>query len=69
MQKSFRSVKVGDQIGCYNSERVIGINYNKQVFVTKDYDDGDYYFYFVENPNQKPSLTNDYLTNPYISIM
>ena len=69
IQKSFRSVKVGDQIGCYNSERVIGVNYNKQVFVTKDYDDGDYYFYFVENPNQKPSLTNDYLTNPYISIM
>ena len=68
VQKSFRSVKVGDQIGCYNSERVIGVNYNKQVFVTKDYDDGDYYFYFVENPNQKPSLTNDYLTNPYIDI-
>ena len=69
VQKSFRSVKVGDQIGCYNSERVIGVDYNKQVFVTKDYDDGDYYFYFVENPNQKPSLTNDYLDNPYISIM
>ena len=68
VQKSFRSVKIGDQIGCYNSERVISVDYNKQVFVTKDYDDGDYYFYFIENPDQKPSLTNNYLTNPYIDI-
>ena len=69
LQKSFRSLKVGDYAGYYGSERVIFVDHNRQVFVTKDYDDDDYYYYFIENPNQRPSLTNDYLTNPYIGLM
>lgn len=69
LQKSFRSLKVGDYAGYYDSERVIFVDHNRQVFVTKDYDDGDFYYYFIENPNQRPSLTNDYLTNPYTGLM
>ena len=69
LQKSFRSLKVGDYAGYYSDERVIFVDHDRQVFVTKDYDDDDYYYYFVENPNQRPSLTNDYLTNPYIGLM
>ena len=69
MQKSFKSLKVGDRAGCYGEERVIFIDHNRQVFVTKDYVDEDYYYYFIENPNQKPSLTNEYLTNPYAGLI
>ena len=69
LQKSFRSLKVGDYAGYYDSERVIFVDHDRQVFVTKDYDDDDYYYYFIENPNQRPSLTNDYLTNPYTGLM
>ena len=69
MQKSFKSLKVGDRAGCYGEERVIFIDHNRQVFVTKDYADEDYYYYFVENPNQKPSLSNELLTNPYIGLL
>ena len=68
-QKSFKALKVGDSVGCYSGERVIFVDYKRQVFVTKDYDDDDYYFYFIENPNQRPSLTKEYLTNPYIGLM
>lgn len=69
IQKSFNSVKVGDCVGCYNSERVIFVDHDRHVFITKDYDDGDYFYYFVENPNQKPSLSNEFLTNPYIGLL
>ena len=69
MQKPFKSLKVGDRAGCYSGEKVIFVDYKHQVFVTKDYDDNDYYYYFVENPNQKPSLTNEYLTNPYAGLI
>ena len=69
MQKSFKSLKVGDHAGCYDGERVIFVDHNHQVFITKDYQDEDYYYYFVENPNQKPSLTNEYLTNPYAGLI
>ena len=69
LQKSFRSLKVGDYAGYYDNERVIFVDHDRQVFVTKDYDDGDFYYYFIENPNQRPSLTNDYLTNPYTGLM
>ena len=68
-QKSFKALKVGDSVGCYSGERVIFVDYKRQVFVTKDYDDDDYYFYFIENPSQRPSLTKEYLTNPYIGLM
>ena len=67
--KSFKALKVGDSVGCYAGERVIFVDYKRQVFVTKDYDDDDYYFYFIENPGQRPSLTKEYLTNPYIGLM
>ena len=69
MQKSFKSLKVGDHAGCYDGERVIFVDHNHQVFITKDYQDEDYYYYFIENPNQKPSLTNEYLTNPYAGLI
>ena len=69
MQKSFKSLKVGDHAGFYDGERVIFVDHNHQVFITKDYEDEDYYYYFVENPNQKPSLTNEYLTNPYAGLI
>ena len=69
MQKSFKALKVGDHAGCYYGEKVIFVDHKHQVFVTKDYDDEDYYYYFVENPNQRPSLTNEFLTNPYFTIM
>lgn len=69
MQKSFKSLKVGDHAGCYDGERVIFVDHNHQVFITKDYEDEDYHYYFVENPNQKPSLTNEYLTNPYAGLI
>ena len=69
LQKSFRSFKVGDYAGYYSGERVIFVDHDRQVFVTKDYDDDDYYFYFIENPSQRPSLTKEYLTNPYIGLM
>ena len=69
MQKSFKSVKVGDYVGYYSSERVIFVDHDHHVFITKDYDDEDYYYYFVENPNQKPSLSNEFLTNPYIGLL
>ena len=65
MQKSFKSLKIGDRAGCYYGEKVIFVDHKHQVFVTKDYEDQDYYYYFVENPNQKPSLINEFLTNPY----
>ena len=69
IQKSFKSLKIGDHIGRYDGERVIFVDHTHNVFVTKDYDDDDYYYYFIENPNQRPSLTNDYLTNPYTGLM
>ena len=69
MQKSFKSLKIGDRAGCYYGEKVIFVDHKHQVFVTKDYEDQDYYYYFVENPNQKPSLTNEFLTNPYFGRM
>ena len=69
LQKSFRSLKIGDYAGYYSGERVIFVDHDRQVFVTKDYDDDDYYYYFIENPNQRPSLTNDYLTNPYTGLI
>lgn len=69
MQKSFKALKVDDRAGCYNGEKVIFVDHKHQVFVTKDYEDQDYYYYFVENPNQKPSLTNAFLTNPYFGVM
>lgn len=69
MQKSFKSVKVGDYVGFYSSERVIFVDHNHHVFITKDYDDEDYYYYFVENPNQKPSLSNEFFANPYIKLL
>ena len=69
IQKSFKSLKIGDHIGRYEGERVIFVDHTHNVFITKDYNDDDYYYYFVENPNQKPSLTNEYLTNPYIGLI
>lgn len=70
MPKSFKTLKVGDSAGCYlDQEKVIFVDYKRQVFVTKDFEDLDYYYYFVENPDQKPSLTNEYFTNPYIGLM
>ena len=69
IQKSFKSLKIGDHIGRYSGERVIFVDHTHNVFITKDYNDDDYYYYFVENPNQRPSLTNDYLTNPYTGLM
>ena len=69
IQKSFKSLKVGDHIGRYDGERVIFVDHTHNVFITKDYNDDDYYYYFVENPNQKPSLTNEYLANPYIGLI
>lgn len=69
IQKSFKSLKIGDHIGRYEGERVIFVDHTHNVFITKDYNDDDYYYYFVENPNQKPSLTNEYLTNPYIRLI
>ena len=69
IQKSFKSLKIGDHIGRYDGERVIFVDHTHNIFITKDYDDDDYYYYFVENPNQKPSLTNEYLTNPYIGLI
>ena len=69
IQKSFKSLKIGDHIGRYDGEKVIFVDHTHNVFITKDYNDDDYYYYFVENPNQKPSLTNEYLTNPYIGLI
>ena len=69
IQKSFKSLKIGDHIGRYEGERVIFVDHTHNVFITKDYNDDDYYYYFVENPNQKPSLTNEYFTNPYIGLI
>ena len=69
IQKSFKSLKIGDHIGRYDGERAIFVDHTHNVFITKDYNDDDYYYYFVENPNQKPSLTNEYLTNPYIGLI
>ena len=69
IQKSFKSLKIGDHIGRYDGERAIFVEHTHNVFITKDYNDDDYYYYFVENPNQKPSLTNEYLTNPYIGLI
>ena len=68
-QKPFKALKVDDSVGCYPGERVIFVDHKRQVFITKDYEDNDYYYYFVENPDQRPSLTKGYLTNPYIKIM
>ena len=69
IQKSFKSLKIGDHIGRYDGEKVIFVDHTHNVFITKDYNDDDYYYYFVENPNQRPSLTNAYLTNPYIGLI
>ena len=69
IQKSFKSLKIGDHIGRYDGERAIFVDHTHNVFITKDYNDDDYYYYFVENPNQKPSLTNEYFTNPYIGLI
>ena len=69
IQKSFKSLKIGDHIGRYDGEKVIFVDHTHNVFITKDYNDDDYYYYFVENPNQRPSLTNEYLTNPYIGLI
>ena len=69
IQKSFKSLKIGDHIGRYDGEKVIFVDHTHNVFITKDYNDDDYYYYFVENPNQRPSLTNEYLTNPYIELI
>ena len=69
IQKSFKSLKIGDHIGRYDGEKVMFVDHTHNVFITKDYNDDDYYYYFVENPNQRPSLTNAYLTNPYIGLI
>ena len=69
VQKSFRTFKVGDNVGRYRGEKIIFIDHKRQVFITEDHDDQDYHYYYVINPDQKPSLTSEYLTNPYIKIM
>jgi len=67
--RSFKSVKIGDQFGYYSDEIVIQIDLDKHVFVTKDEDD-IVYFYYVKNPNQKPSLysASQVYINPYFQM-
>lgn len=69
VQKSFRSLKIGDNVGRYRGEKIIFIDHKRQVFITEDQDDQDYHYYYVINPDQKPSLTSEFLTKPYVQIM
>ena len=49
----FNSLKVGDT---FNDEKIIQIDYKKRVIVTEDYN--EYWFYYVMNSDNKPSLYN-----------
>ena len=52
IEKAFKNFKIGDSI--YDFEKIVDIDYDKNVFIT--YDGSDYYYYLVKNPNEKPSL-------------
>lgn len=64
--KSFKSFKVGDHFGMYDTEKIVQIDYNKKVVITRDDDDESFYYYYIDNPNVKPSLySSSSYTNPY----
>ena len=65
--KSFKSLKSGDSFGYYGSEVIVQIDYNNKFIVTKDVDDNTFYYYFVINPDQKPSLYSS-VVNPYFNF-
>lgn len=69
VSRSFKTVKVGDLFGHYDAERVIQVDHKRNVFITMD-EDGYIYFYYVKNPNTKPSLysSNQIYTNPYYDM-
>jgi len=67
--KSFKSFKIGDAFGAYESEKIIKIDLEKRVIITNEVDDGDEMitFYYIKNPHTKPSLysASASYTNPY----
>lgn len=69
VSRSFKTVKVGDLFGTYDTEHVIQVDHKRNVFITMD-DDGYIYFYYVRNPNTKPSLysSSQVYTNPYYNM-
>lgn len=65
--KSWRSFKAGEKFGQYDNERIIKIDIDKHVIITEDTDDRTIAFYYIKNPNTKPSLysSNATYVNPY----
>lgn len=67
--KSFKSFKVGDTFGAYDSEKIIKIDFEKRVIITNEVDNGDgmITFYYIKNSHTKPSLysASASYTNPY----
>ena len=53
----FKSLKVGDK---FWGENVVQVEHKKNVIVTYDPDEEQYFFYFVTNPDSKPSLYSKY---------
>ena len=67
--KSYKSFKVGDRFGYYDEEKAIAVNIDKRVIVTEDFSDNTIAFYYITNPNTKPSLfSTNYSTyaNAYV---
>lgn len=68
--KSFKSFKVGDLFGTYDTERIAKIDVEKRVVVTIDVEDRTIAFYYIKNPSTKPSLysASSAYTNPYFPL-
>lgn len=65
--KSWRSFKVRETFGQYDNERIIKIDIDKRVIITEDTEDRTIAFYYIKNPNTKPSLysSSAVYVNPY----
>ena len=65
--KSYKSFKVGYHFGLYVEEIVIATDIERRVIVTEDPSDNTVTFYYITNPNTKPSLftSDSAYTNAY----
>lgn len=65
--KAFKNLKPKDSFGKYADEIIVAIDVEKKVVLTYATEDECYSYYFIENPNLKPSLYSmNTFTNPYI---
>lgn len=62
----FKNLKVGDNWD--NDETIIQIDYKKGVVVT-EYDNTEVYFYYVTNPDNRPSLYRDDVAYGYYGLL